>query len=264
MGKFIDMTGKRFGRLMVISRVEGNQGGVIKWLCKCDCGSNTTVSGKSLRKGETKSCGCLKLDLRREAFTTHGKSETRLYIIFKGMKNRCYYKAHTAFQYYGGRGIGICEEWLNDFNSFYEWSMENGYSDDLTIDRIDTNGNYEPDNCRWATMLEQLNNTRYNHIMDYDGESHTLAEWARIKGLMAVTIYGRVRKGWSPKRVLSPVTRGDINPLITINNESHTPIQWAKIKNISAGTIRSRIKRGWLGEKILAPAQLGNNQSTIF
>ncbi len=132
----------------------------IKVLCECECGNKTVVLKSNLVKGHTKSCGCNRVQNAKKQFTKHGQSNTRLYRIWVEMRNRCYLKSDTNFSKYGARGITVCDEWRNDFKAFYDWSMVNGYSDELTIDRIDGKGNYEPTNCRWATYKEQnLNRT---------------------------------------------------------------------------------------------------------
>ena len=164
MAKFNDLTGKRFGRLIVVERAENYispQGQARKrWLCKCDCGNMVIVPARSLINDASKSCGCLQKEIAKNTFTRHGKRGSRLYIIWSSMKTRCYNGKSRAYKWYGGRGIKICDEWLNDFQAFYDWAMANGYKDDLTIDRIDVNGNYEPSNCRWITISEQQKNKR--------------------------------------------------------------------------------------------------------
>lgn len=132
----------------------------------------------------------------------HGKRKTRLYRIWTNMKTRCINPNDPHFERYGRRGITVCDEWKNDFKAFYDWSMSNGYADDLTIDRIDNNGNYEPSNCRWVTVKEQNQNKRNVILITYDGETHTVTEWARKLNLGHDTIRQRYHKGWTPEQCL--------------------------------------------------------------
>ena len=199
MGKFIDLTGKKFGRLTVIERAK-NKGKSTMWLCKCDCGNETIVNGSSLKKDLTKSCGCLNIELLRKRQITHGKTNTRLYDIWAGVKGRCLNPNMKAYELYGGRGITLCEEW-QEFQPFYDWAMANGYSDKLSIDRINVNGNYEPSNCRWTDVETQQNNTTRNNFVTYNNETHTTSEWARILGINYHTLQTRLhRNGWSVEK----------------------------------------------------------------
>lgn len=202
--KCVNMSGKRFGSVVVIKRVENEQGTgtkQAKWLCVCDCGNEFIVSGADIRRGHTKSCGCY----RNTHLVTHGESKTRLYRIWRRIKGTC---ASIAYTYYGARGISVCDEWAHSFEAFRDWALANGYRDDLTIDRIDSNGNYCPENCRWATMQEQANNTRRNIIIEHKGEKHTLAEWSVILCMNYMTLYNRIIRGhWSVEKAFSMPAR---------------------------------------------------------
>ena len=180
MGKFKDLTGQRFGKLIVIKRVP-NQDGLVCWLCKCDCGNEKTIKRRELCSGDAISCGCFK----RTHAITHNMSHTRLYRLWGGIKSRCYSKNSSYYKFYGGRGIKICDEWLgkNGFQNFYNWAISNGYNEnakygECTIDRIDVNGNYEPNNCRWITNKEQQINKTNNHFLTYNGKTFTISQWA--------------------------------------------------------------------------------------
>lgn len=136
----------------------------------------------------------------------HGLRNTKLYSVFNNIKQRCYCGSHHAYSYYGKRGIKVCPEWKDDFKAFYDWSMAHGYREGLTIDRIDNNASYSPDNCRWVSMKVQSNNRRSNHIITYNGQSKTIAEWSSIKGINYYTLRDRINKlHWSPERALETV-----------------------------------------------------------
>lgn len=194
--KKINMIGKKFGKLTIIAeRKERNRHGQLVYKCQCDCGNVINAIGFSLRYGHTKSCGCLKGE-------KHGKSYTRLYHIFKGMKERCYNINTKHYKIYGGRGITICDEWLDKFMNFYNWAIDNGYKKGLTIDRIDVNGNYEPNNCRWVDQKIQANNRRSNVYLTYNGKTQTITRWSEELKCNRSTIYMRHRKGWNNKECL--------------------------------------------------------------
>lgn len=202
-----DLTGRRFGKLTVIECVGRNKSGRFMWKCKCDCGNITTVRSDGLTSGHTKSCGCLTVaaatDRIKEINKTHGKTNTRLFHIWQSMRARCSNPSNKSYHRYGGRGIRVCEEWEKDFVSFYNWAMDNGYQEELTLDREDNSGNYEPSNCKWATPREQANNTRRNVYIEYNGETHTMKEWSRIIGMNYGTLQKRIKLGWTIEKALT-------------------------------------------------------------
>lgn len=189
-----DLQGQKFGRLTVI-REHHKESEKYYWLCKCDCGNEVIVNASNLTSGNSKSCGCYNSEKREETKTTHGMYGTRLYIIWNNMKNRCLDENIPRYGDYGGRGIKICEEWKK-FENFQKWALENGYSDDLTIDRMNNEGNYEPSNCRWTNIIEQANNKRNNLLLTYKGKTKTLSEWCRELNLKYHFCYDRLLRGW--------------------------------------------------------------------
>lgn len=209
MGQFIDLTGRQFGRLTVLQKSCSTRNGV-KWECRCACGKTTLVFGASLRKGLTKSCGCYHSDIVKKsaqkvglANRKHGMSQDRIHNIWRGMKQRCMDPNFHGFREYGGRGITVCPEWAESFEAFRDWALANGYQDDLTIDRIDNDGPYSPDNCQWITNKVQQSNRRNNRLLTYDGRTQTLAQWAEETGIGWGTIAARIRSGWSVDRALT-------------------------------------------------------------
>lgn len=193
MGKFKDITGRRFGRLTALYKLHNTKGRT-KWLCICECGNLAEVIVNSLMRGLTKSCGCL----NRERVVKHGKSNTKIYNAWRHITQRCYNKNCKSFKHYGKRGITMCDEWLHDFMAFYNWSMANGYDNSLTIDRIDVNGNYEPNNCRLVDMKQQERNKRNNRKFTYNGETHCITERCEILGINYRTFKSRFYKyGWT-------------------------------------------------------------------
>lgn len=198
----LNLLGQRFGNLTVIERLPSKNHRTM-WCCLCDCGNIITVRGSHLSSGHTKSCGCYQKEQASKSSIKHGKSNTRLFHIWIGMKKRCYNKNCKSYKDYGARGIEICDEWLNNFESFYNWANNNGYTNTLTIDRIDVNGNYEPNNCRWATQIQQVRNSRHNRYFTYKGEQHCLSEWCEILGLKYKNVIARINQyDWSIEEAL--------------------------------------------------------------
>ena len=199
--------GRRFGRLVVVGirRERRGKRDMIIAHCRCNCGREKDVFWQALADGRVKSCGCLNRELaaiRGRESTKHGGCNTRLYRIFMGMHARCYRPQHMHYANYGGRGIEVCPEWRGDFAAFREWAMSHGYDDTLSIDRIDNDRGYSPDNCRWADAKTQCGNRRTCHMLTVDGQTHTLSEWARLTGIKKTTIKERLRRGWSIERAL--------------------------------------------------------------
>lgn len=183
LNKIKDLTGKTFGRLTVIGLDEAKTGRKTYWICQCQCGNICSCRADSLQGGVIRSCGCLKKEQERINFSvryTHYMSNTRLYNIWCGLKGRCHNEHDARYCDYGGRGIKVCEQWDRDFKFFYEWAINNGYQDDLTIDRINNDGDYCPENCRWADNKQQARNRRTNINIKIGNATKTLTEWCEI------------------------------------------------------------------------------------
>lgn len=202
-----DLTGKKFGMLTVLCRSEDhiypNGRHDIVYKCLCDCGKTKDVLAVHLRSGHTKSCGCYREEKASDTMRKHGDSKSRLFVIWKNMKARCLNKNKPDYRLYGGRGITIDDSWKNDYVAFKEWANENGYNDALSLDRIDVNSGYSPDNCRWVTQKQQCNNTRRNIRISYNGEVHTLKEWSEITGIKYGTLCSRIYRGWDIEKALT-------------------------------------------------------------
>ena len=203
-----DLTGQRFGRLVVVGRADPpvNKRGNARWHCHCDCGRECDVIGSCLRCGHTASCGCLRKERALAANTTHGQTGSRLYRIWYNMRTRCENPHGTHYDNYGGRGISVCEEW-HDFANFMQWAERTGYRENLTLDRIDANEGYNPVNCRWVTMREQNRNRRNNANITYHGVTRCLSDWAVTLGINEVTLRSRIRYGWDVERAFTTPVR---------------------------------------------------------
>ena len=184
--------GKRFGRLVVVELDHVNKYNSTWWRCLCDCGNETVVYRGGLTSGDVTSCGCYRREHIHEYGRTHGLTRDPLYGVWSGMIQRCTNKNAQNYGRYGGRGIDVCDEWRTDFQQFYDWAVLSGYSEGLTIDRIDNELGYYPENCRWVTRQTQQNNTRNNHYVTFEGETHTIAEWSRLLGVNHETLRYRV------------------------------------------------------------------------
>lgn len=206
-----DLTGQRFGRLTVLGRRPSDKSGRIRWECLCDCGNKTIVAGTRLRKGASKSCGCYQRDAVRAHNLTHGETRQkpgeqripRIYRIWANMKTRCNNPNTPYYDRYGGRGIRVCPEWTDSFEAFHAWAISAGYDDAKEIDRIDNDGDYTPENCRWVPHEAQQNNKENTVRITHAGQTRTLSEWAAITGLKSKTIWQRLQRGKTPEEALT-------------------------------------------------------------
>lgn len=180
--------GKRFNQLTILGVCKRNKGNVNHFYCQCDCGRTQYVSVSRILHNQQQTCG------RFHRKYENQEVGTRLYNTWNRMIHRCYDPNYHKYPSYGARGISVCDEWRNDYDTFYRWAIENGYQLGLWIERIDNDGNYCPENCKWATRKEQMNNTRRNHFIEYNGETKTLAEWSDVLGINYSTLHNRITR----------------------------------------------------------------------
>lgn len=199
--KLKDITGQRFGRLVVLRREGKNISEQATWRCKCDCGKESVVAGATLRAGKVVSCGCYHAENTGNIFRTHGHSQLGIYRSYKEMKRRCSDPRHIGWEVYGGRGIRVCDRWMVLENFIQD--MMPTWKEGLSIERKDTDGPYSPENCYWATMLEQNNNKRNNVRIEYKGETLTTAQWARKLGMSLPAFSDRLKRGWSVEKAIT-------------------------------------------------------------
>lgn len=205
-----DLRGERFGRLVVLRQASPDKSGRARWECRCDCGKTTIAAAVRLKRGLSNSCGCLRLDKVKASSITHGITRQKddkpripkIYQTWANIKTRCTNPKTPYYDRYGGRGIKVCDEWMNDFQSFYDWAIANGYQEGLQIDRIDNDGDYTLENCRWVTKEVNANNKRNNLVLEQNGKRHTAAEWSRITGISQKAIYTRIKAGKTQDEVL--------------------------------------------------------------
>lgn len=249
----LDLTGKKFGRLtaLCVDHIKYKEprrlGSVVYWKCKCDCGKYSVVTTGALRGGKIKSCGCLQREMASTSNKTHGKSKSDIFKVWVKIKERCINKNCKDFKYYGGRGITICDEWKNDFMSFYNWAMNNGYKKGLSFERIDNNNGYSPSNCKMATKKEQANNTRRNVFIDYDGEKKTIPLWCDEFGCNQHLIRDRIFYNYNiQEAILIPKNKGkNYKKLITDINKNlkiKEYVMWHK-KTFIKETLESLLKK---------------------
>lgn len=192
MGSFINEVGNTYGRLTVISKDVTGSSGQIKWKCGCACGNTVIVRGDSLRSGATLSCKCLNNEIASNLFTKHGMYKTPTYRSFYNMLHRCYKASHKNFDNYGGRGIKVCDRWKDSFDNFFSDMGEKPIG--MTLDRINNDKNYDPDNCRWATQKVQSRNTSRNINLVFNGETKCITDWAKLLGISKYALIARINK----------------------------------------------------------------------
>ena len=205
MGSFIDISGQRFGKLLVVDldrrrieeRKKSGKKQILYWNCICDCGNKKSIDSYTIRTGQSQSCGCYGIEQRRKSTTIHGLSKGRLKRIYYNMRSRCLNPNTPKFHNYGGRGITICDEWMSGLQVFVEWALNNGYDEKLTLDRIDPDGNYEPSNCRWVDIKTQNYNKRDNRLFEINGDAKTAEEWCNDYGINRNTFWERDFNGFS-------------------------------------------------------------------
>lgn len=213
--RIIDMAGKKYGALTGVRCVGPHpKNRDMMWLFECSCGANITAHGNEVRRGGVISCSSCAKDKRRQATSTHGESNSSEYAAWEAMKRRCNNPNSFGFEHYGGRGISVCNEWIDSFVSFLE-DMGRKPSEKHTLDRTDCNGNYNKRNCRWATREEQANNKRNNRIITIGRESRTLSQWAKSTGLSESCIRGRMRRGKSGRELIAPAGTTRSNRSVT-------------------------------------------------
>jgi hypothetical protein len=241
MSAFIDLSGERFGRLKIIEKQPESRIR-IKWVCQCDCGNKAIVSGSALKSGNTRSCGCLKMEGGREGKITHGQSDSPTYKSWSDMKSRCSNPKRLDYSDYGGRGINVCDRWVDSFSLFL---ADMGFRPSgTTLDRLDVNGDYCPENCRWATAKQQQRNKRNTKHVIFRGGAKSLAEWAEVLHLPYDVIRYRLKAGWTPEEAFTIPVR-DLEDFLTLDGVKKTKAQWCKEKGITQNALLGRLRRGW-------------------
>jgi len=257
-----DLTGQTFGRYTVITPDGKTPAGAPKWLCHCLCGEHRSIVAGNLVSGHSRSCGCLRRDLTSAGKRTHAMCDTAEYRAWTAMKTRCYNKENASYANYGARGISICDRWRKSFDLFYA-DMGPRPTPDHSLDRIDNDGPYGPENCRWADRKQQARNTRHNTRVTVNGISVCLTEAAEILGTDPDTVRARVLRGWTdqdlvtgqgPRKKPGPKT-GTGSVWLTYQGETHTLSDWARMLGIKTNTLAYRVANWTLERALTAPVQ---------
>lgn len=249
-----DLTGQKFNKLTVIKFSHFDKKKNSYWLCKCSCGNEKIVRRSHLLSGGVQSCGCVLLEGRgtyKNGWRTHGlwSKNKRLCKIWNCMLDRCYNENNEHYKHYGQRGIIVCDEWKNSFESFVNWAIENRYAENLTIDRIDVNGNYCPENCRWVTMAEQANNKRTNIFITYNGKTQNIAQWSKELNIKRGCLEQRYHKGWNVEDIFNPIIGFSKNrTFITYKNETKSITVWAKKLHIHSDKLKKLLENKTFGK----------------
>ena len=250
--------GMKFGRWTIIGDyIRYKQYGHKNYLCKCSCekGTEKYVDLQNLKSGKSISCGCLTIENAKKHFTKHGETKTKLYNTWSGMRHRCNNPNDDRYKDYGGRGIRVCDEWLNSYEVFRDWSLSHGFENNLTIDRIDNDGNYEPSNCRWVDNKTQANNKRSNVIIEHNGIKKNTTEWGNELGINPRNIRNRLRRGITDDRLFSKDNLCKIHR-IEYKGETHTLTEWSEITEINRATIWYRYKKGYPIDQVFYKGKL--------
>lgn len=264
-----DLTGNKYGRLIAVKLSDKRSGRKTYWECVCNCGNKKVVRTDSLKSGLIRSCGCLKKEQDEVNFkdskfkTTHGETKTPLYQTWLSMKQRCTDKNSKSFKYYGGRGIKVCDEWKKDYLSFKKWALNSGYSESLSIERINVNGNYEPSNCSWITVKKQAQNKQNTVWIEFNGESKPLVQWCEELGLDKGLVGNRYHKLnmrppdlFKKGRVLTKTAR-----FLTYQGKTQSLVEWAKEIGVKPATLSERVRRGMKPPKLFFPGSLNGYET---